>query len=311
MDLIEKENQYWYFSHSLARNTNSTCCWTFISTLDMAHWFKYHSWSYSSHNTCRRSLVCKYHFQMSIFQWLQGNCFSADFSNEIVLNIVHRVMMNLINLVEYHYMVKQMKSQAMIMMIMKWALKIRSIVYPSLFLNIHRNLFNNNNGLHFFISSSSRFLVLFSIRLLLFIYFIFFFFFTFENKKKKKRMGEETCLCVNGGDIIQSSFTSSKWLKRKLRCGWNDNKKHLSCCCSLISNSARIRQYVWLSRTFSSSSFFNWNIADVWFSSNRISSSQKRSKRELNVACKSKKKSIMVTDSLTNVFFLCLTTRET
>jgi len=79
--------------------------------------------------------------------------FSVVFLNVIVHNIHHqlKVILHLtMNNIIYHHLIQPedivMKYPAMIMMIMKWWFKIRSIVYLSLYHNIHLILFNNNNN---------------------------------------------------------------------------------------------------------------------------------------------------------------------
>jgi hypothetical protein len=81
--------------------------------------------------------------------------FSVVSLNEIVQNIPQQLKMifilmkiniiyhHLIKLEDFHYKVIVMKYPAMIM---KWWFKIRSIVYLSLYHNIHLILFNNNNN---------------------------------------------------------------------------------------------------------------------------------------------------------------------
>jgi len=44
----------------LAWNTNTPCCWTFVSKLDLAHWLEYYCRSNTLNNSCWCSLVCKY-----------------------------------------------------------------------------------------------------------------------------------------------------------------------------------------------------------------------------------------------------------
>jgi len=151
--------------------------------------------------------------------------FSVVSLNEIVQNIPHQLKMisilmkiniiyhHLIKLEDFHYKVIVMKYPAMIM---KWWFKIRSIVYLSLYHNIHLILFNNNNNElnspinynhksynHFFLLFKKQYIYLCQSLLVFFIYLFFFDVRITIINKKKVCILYHVCMFV---DKMQSSL---------------------------------------------------------------------------------------------------------